>query len=366
MKDTRKYYVDNIRWITVVLVVIYHVIYMYNGVMEFGVIGPFQEVQYQDIIAYVLYPWFMVILFIISGMCSRYYLEKHTIKEFIRSKTRRLLVPSTIGLLVFQWILGYYNMAISGAFETMPNTIPKVILWMIMALSGTGVLWYIQLLWLYCMILALLRKFEKGKLYAFCKKANPWILVALGVVVWLSGLILNMPIVTVYRFGIYGVSFFLGYYVFAHDEVIDRLCKWWYVFVAGALALGIPYLWLSFGQDYTAKNVLQSPLTVAYGWFVILAIFAIMKKWGNKQNAFTAWMSSRNFGLYVFHYLPLAVVCFYMDRNGNFPIPVCYLIAAVASFAGGYLLNEMISRIPVLRWCVLGIKKEKKEKKHVS
>ncbi len=27
----RKYYLDNIRWVTVVLVVIYHVIYMYNG-----------------------------------------------------------------------------------------------------------------------------------------------------------------------------------------------------------------------------------------------------------------------------------------------------------------------------------------------
>ena len=27
----RKYYLDNIRWITVVIVVLYHVIYMYNA-----------------------------------------------------------------------------------------------------------------------------------------------------------------------------------------------------------------------------------------------------------------------------------------------------------------------------------------------
>lgn len=45
----RKYYVDNIRWITVLLVVLYHVIYMYNGVATAGVIGPFYEVQYQDV-----------------------------------------------------------------------------------------------------------------------------------------------------------------------------------------------------------------------------------------------------------------------------------------------------------------------------
>ena len=52
----RKYYLDNIRWMTVVLVVIYHVIYMFNGVQLFGVIGPFSKVQYQDAFLYLVYP----------------------------------------------------------------------------------------------------------------------------------------------------------------------------------------------------------------------------------------------------------------------------------------------------------------------
>ena len=110
----RRYDVDNIRWMTVVLVVLYHVIYMYNGIVTAGVVGPFHEVQYQDAFQYVLYPWFMLILFIISGMSSRFYLEKHTIREFVRARTRKLLVPSTVGLFAFQWMLGYFNMAISG------------------------------------------------------------------------------------------------------------------------------------------------------------------------------------------------------------------------------------------------------------
>lgn len=41
MTPARKLYLDNIRWMTVVLVVIYHVVYMFNGVQPFGVIGPF-------------------------------------------------------------------------------------------------------------------------------------------------------------------------------------------------------------------------------------------------------------------------------------------------------------------------------------
>ena len=39
------------------LVVLYHVIYMFNGIETFGVIGPFSDVQYQDAFQYIVYPW---------------------------------------------------------------------------------------------------------------------------------------------------------------------------------------------------------------------------------------------------------------------------------------------------------------------
>ena len=47
----RKYYLDNIRWVTVVLVVIYHVLYMYNGEGILGGLGKITalDVQYYDI-----------------------------------------------------------------------------------------------------------------------------------------------------------------------------------------------------------------------------------------------------------------------------------------------------------------------------
>ena len=62
MDNTRRIYLDNIRWITVCIVVIYHVIYMYNGVQPFGVIGPFKEEQLQDAFQYLVYPWMMALL----------------------------------------------------------------------------------------------------------------------------------------------------------------------------------------------------------------------------------------------------------------------------------------------------------------
>ena len=52
----RKAYLDNIRWITVVLVVIYHVIYIFNSVTQHGIIGPFSKYQPQDTYQYIVYP----------------------------------------------------------------------------------------------------------------------------------------------------------------------------------------------------------------------------------------------------------------------------------------------------------------------
>lgn len=99
----RKHYLDNIRWITVVIVVVYHVIYMYNAEGIPGVVGNITglEVQYYDVFQYLTHPWFMFLLFMVSGISSRYYLSNHSDKEFLRSRTTKLLVPSTIGLLPF-------------------------------------------------------------------------------------------------------------------------------------------------------------------------------------------------------------------------------------------------------------------------
>ena len=146
----RKHYLDNIRWITVVLVVFYHIIYIFNGICKEGVAGPFSDFQIQDAVQYILYPWFMVILFIVSGITSRLLLEKQTTKEFIKSRTQKFLVPSTIGLFVFQWIQGFFNMQFSHAFENFSPEMPKAVIYIIMAISGTGVLWFIQMLWIFC------------------------------------------------------------------------------------------------------------------------------------------------------------------------------------------------------------------------
>lgn len=353
----RKHYLDNIRWITIICVVIYHVIYMFNGEATAGVVGPFYTVQYQDAVQYILYPWMMILLFIVAGMCSRYYLESHNIKEFIKSRTTKLLVPSTIGLFVFGWIQGYFNIQLSVGLENLK--LPKPLIYPIMAISGTGVLWFVQLLWLFSVGLALIRHFEKGKLYEFCGRANMRVMLALVVPVYISSQVLNTPIVLVYRFGIYAMTFLLGYFLFAHDEVIEKISKWNIPLILLSVILAGVYLYTHFGDNYAENPTFNSVPAILYAWSACLAILGSSYKWYNRKTKLSAFMTKRSYGLYVFHYLPLSASAYLLTKYADLPPVLIYLTVLICGFAGGLIMYEIMSRIPFIRWAVLGIKKNK-------
>ena len=65
----------------------------------------------------------------------------------------------------------------------------------------------------------------------------------------------------------------------------------------------------------------------------------------------------------MFHYLALSAAAYFLDRYTEVTGGAAYLLSGIAAYAGGYLLYELIKRIPVIRWCVIG---EKKERKHVQ
>ena len=365
-KAVRKNYLDNIRWITVVIVVLYHVLYMYNAEGVSGGIGQITKLSTQpyDIFQYLVYPWFMPVLFIVAGISSRLYLEKHTNKEFIKSRTTKLLVPSTLGLFVFQFIQGYVSMNLGDGVAALAAAgVPKFVIYFIMVATGSGVLWFVHLLWIYSVVLVLIRKIEKGKLLEVGSKAQMWLIVLLFFPIWGAAQILNAPIVSVYRFAFYFVFFMLGYYVFSNEEVMDKLKKYAVVFIVIGVALSISFAVINFiirgGSNFADKPVNRGPMFAACAYFGSLAMLSGMARFGDFSNDFTKWMSSHSFGLYVFHYLGISTVALVFAKNALLPAPLCYLLSLIAGFLFGYGLYAIISRIPFFRWAILGISKKK-------
>jgi peptidoglycan/LPS O-acetylase OafA/YrhL len=356
----RAFYLDNIRYFTIIAVVIFHVFYMYNGQSIPGVLGSFYDNQIQDVFQYILYPWIMIILFIISGISSNYYLKKYD--NFIRDRTVKLLVPASIGLLVFGWTQGYYNMLLSDAFSKIDPKLNKFIIFLIMCLSGTGVLWFNQVLWISSVILKLLIKIEKNRILNYFSNVNFITILSLGFGLWLFAQILNTPIIVVYRFGVYGYAYFLGYFVFSHQANIKYLESNWIFLSLISIFFGALYIYKYFGQNFASKEIFGSVLSITYSWFICLAIFGIGKKFFDKEYSFSKFMRKYSYGIYIFHYLFLSSTAYYLHEYTNIRPLFHYITVCIASFVGSILLYSIMSRIPIIRWCVLGISENKRKK----
>ena len=362
----RKHWIDNLRWVTVLLVLFYHVFYFYNNKGVFGGIGGFGDgPQYQDVVMYILYPWFMPLLFLLAGVSSRYALEKQSAKEWFNARTRKLLVPSTIGLLVFHWMVGYFNTVVAsrqGVFDG----IPAVAKYFIMAFSGIGPLWFIQVLWLLCLVLLLVRVLDrKDRFWNWCGKVGIVPIIFMGILFWAGEktLIMNPRpesadgLWNLYKPLFYMIPFLLGYFVFSHEEVQQKVKAAWVPLVICAVVAGGILIGTTFGQDNTTPQYLGSPLNCVYGWLACLAMMGWFSARFDHTSPFASYMTRSSYGLYIVHYLVVAAFGYQMKTHTQLPPAAMYLILLVAVFALSFALWEILRRIPFVRWCVFGEKK---------
>ena len=368
----RKHFLDNIRWVTVLSVLFYHVIYFYNAKGVFGGIGGFYESQPWDAIMSLLYPWFMMLLFLVAGISSRYALDKLSHREFIKSRTRKLLVPSTIGLFVFQWMTGYFNTHVAGV-DVLAN-LPQPIKYFAWTISGIGPLWFIQDLWLFSLVLVVIRLIEKDRLYGPIGKwfegrrlGKSYALFIVGFFLLWGGAQCSIShpdpesldgLWNLYRPLAYLVPFLMGYFVFSHETVQERVKRMRFPLLMFAILNGALFTWVMYGKNDTDPIVLKGWLCNLFAWFAMLAMLGCFKAWADKTSPFATYMTKSSFGAYVLHYVVVASFGYMMKVHTTLAPWLQYLILFVVVMTLPFLLNEAIKRIPFLRWCVLGIKKQ--------
>ena len=160
-----------------------------------------------------------------------------------------------------------------------------------------------------------------------------------------------------YRFGIYFAAYLIGYFIFSHDEVQDILEKIRIPMLCLALAGAVFYTLYYQGTNFTSSECLQSILTNLYLWISILAIMGCFKRYCNHETSLTRYMTKSSFGIYILHYPVVISACYVLHYFCNLPAIWNYLIALAAEFVMTFILYEVIIRIPVVRYLVLGVRR---------
>lgn len=370
MENKRYIFIDNMRWVVVLLVLLYHVFYNYNSLGVFGGIGGFAEQQWQDTVCALLNPWFMTLLFVVAGASSRYALQRYSAEEFRKERTRKLLVPSTIGIFVFGWMLGLLNMHIAGA--EIPAEIPFFVKWLISIASGTAHLWFIQDLFGFSLLLLLVRKVIDVErvdkwLSTLSRRGYALIILALFVVLYIASFTqIDNPapsegLINLYRPIFYFICFVAGYYIFSsvtiHNYLAERAKGLFLIAIGTASYFVIRY----YGIDYTLPEVIQSLWCNLFCWAMVLAMFGAFKRWANRSNRVTKYLTRSSFGIYIVHMVVCTASCLLLKEIA-IPVWSKYAIAIAMTYIGSFALWEILSRIPLIRWCVFGIKKQSKRR----
>lgn len=350
----RKKYLDNIRVGIVWIVVIYHIIYSFNNVGVINSVG-IKGIPQMDSFMYFVYPWFMNCLFLIGGISARHSLERRSGRQFIKERVKRLLIPSIASVFIVGWIVGYITTMYNGMFSGESAGVPGIIKYLIRCMMGIGPLWFAHELFLASVVLLILRAIDKKDfLWKLGSKANMPILLLLVFPVWGSSFLFNTPIVEVYRNGIYIFMFLLGYYIFSHSHIIEQLEKWKIPLLVTAIVLGVSYIIYYYGSNYTEAACLKSLFTNVYLWIMTLAILGCGKAWLDKSNRFTEYLNSRSFAVYVLHYPIIVISIYILDTYFKVHISLMYVLLLLISLTILPLLIEIVRRLPVLRFLLLG------------
>ena len=364
MESRRYLFLDNIRWVVVMLVLLYHVFYNYNSLGVFGGIGGFHPNQWQDVVGTLLNPWFMTLLFVVAGASSRYALQRHSTKEFRLERRRKLLIPSTIGIAVFGWVLGMINMA-NANFE-IPEGTPYWVIYLISLPSGTAHLWFIQDLFVFSLLLLAVRKVidaerVDGWITSLPKYGIALVMIAVFCVLHLVSQTqvddpsAAMGLVNLYRPIYYFATFLMGYYLFSSEAVHTYLASRARLLVAIALMSAAAFATRYYGVDYTLPSVIQSPLCSLFCWAMVLAMLGGFKRWADKTSRFTNYMTRSSFGIYIVHMTVCSATCIILKQT-SLPIWGIYTITIATTYLGSFALWETLRRVPFLRWAVFGIK----------
>lgn len=353
----RKYFLDNIRWICVLLLFPIHTCMIYNNFGEnFFVRG--DSIPFLSMIIESFSPWYMRLLFAIAGISTFYALKKRTAKKYFMERVYKLLIPMIAGIVLIVPIQTFYgekfhNGYTGGFFNQYILFFTKVT-----DLSGyTGgftpsQLWFM----LYLFIISILALPVAIK---YNKKFNNLAVHKLSVLQIIPLYLISIILLPVLRIGgkslgEYFIIFMLGYIVLSNDIVHEKLDKnRWYLLISLIILTALNLL--SRNLWNWSSGLLYDVFTRFISWVGILAMLGLGKHYLNFRNSFTEYFSKASFPIYIFHQSWLVLVAYYMFQfTSNVAVQVVSII--IGSFIITMLSYEIFKRIPFVRF-LFGIRK---------
>lgn len=344
----RKYYIDNIRILCVLLLFPFHSAYIFNNLNEaFYVNGaPSEALTAVDL---CIYPWWMTGLFVLAGLSARYAFQKRAAKEFLLERMKRLFIPLLAAILIIIPPQAYiadifHNGYFGGYFEHYR------IFFNLTDFSGydghftPGNAWFILYLFVYSVAFTpLMAWYAKKPRKMDLSGISLFILIVTGLILAVSDVILDIGGKSVVQFAL---CFLFGFFIISDGNIQGKLaktspllCILWLLFMILRPVSHMPGLW-STPISYIAY----------YGvtCFGILGMIGGGKRVLDREFSWTKYLARAEFAIFLMHQTTVVVIGYFIVRWVASPM-IGWLVITLSSAAVTFLLYEICRRFRLTR-----------------
>ena len=364
----RIFYLDNLKALAIILVVMFHTAITYSGIGYWFYIEPSNlgNATYFFFLILISFSqaFFMSLLFAVAGYFIPGSLAKKGIKKFIAGRIFRLGLPSLIfALFIFpicemlanpSFNFNYYLHGIK-TFRFISWTGP---LWFTLALLGFTLIYVTAKRW----IDALATKLT----FNITAKNFLVLVLIIGIVAFAIRLISPIGYTIInFEFSFFSAYFFMFLMgIFARQKnIFDKIeCqqakKWFLV----AFGVGIPWWILNVYFSIQGNDRNLTPLLGGWNWAafstalwgsffcvsIILALLTFFKKSFNSQNSLQRFMSTNSFAVYVFH-PPILIAVSILLKNLDLAPILKFIIVVSIVIPVSFIFANLIRKIPLIR-----------------
>ncbi len=326
----RKYYVDNIRWIFILLLVPYHAAMAWNVWGEPNYIYVESNRIISSIVVFFS-PYFMPLMFFIAGISTRFALQKRTIGQYLLERTKKLLIPFIFGTVLLMPPMTYIADKFNYGYQGNLFQHYTVFFTHFTDLTGAdggfsvGQFWFILYLFLISLIAVGMILLQRNIIHL--KEIDlPFVLIFLwGLPLPLFSGVLSIGGKSLVE---YTYIFLVGYYMFSNENVINEIEKWKWMFFCIGVTATIFNVYMSIWSD-TQQPLLHTTANYVSEWFMISSLLGIGKGYLNFNGKIAKYMSKRSYTFYIFHFIWVVLFqdLLYNVCSGN--IMLLYILPAM-------------------------------------
>ncbi len=345
----RRHYIDNLRWMLLLILIPYHTAMAWNVWEEPNYIS-FEGNKVISSIVVFFSPYFMPLMFVLAGISMKNSLRKRTKSKYLLERVKRLFVPLLFGTLVLVPVMSYladkFNCSYTGGFIEHYGIFFTKFTDLTGADGGfsVGQFWFLLYLLVVSVIgigiLTLLEKFlpEKEKTIPF------WAVILLGLPLPLLSDIMSIGGKSLAE---YTYLFMMGYYVFSKEEIISKAEKYkWLISGIGiSAALVNIYLFIWSAKEYALLNTFMKYLTE---WFMMISLTGLAKGYFNFTGKVTGYMSKRSFLVYTWHFVWVVTFQYILYQIVGNNTYILFSGTVILSYVMTFICCEISMRIPVL------------------